>query len=156
MLNNVGKIARGASKAWFGWQTAYAYHRQLWIGRLRFHQFLRGDPGDAAHNHPWPFYTFPLTSYVEEVWGADGSQKLQVVRRFHLHYRPASHTHKVLGALGYEIPGWPVQVRKGSVFTIVWRGKHSGDWFYWRKGKRLHAFPWRPYLEAIEKKGPLR
>lgn len=153
MLSNVDKIARGASKRWFGWQTAYDYHQQIWIGRFRFHRFLRGDPGDAHHNHPWPFYTFPLTSYVEDVLDpVTMTTYQQVVHRFRFHYRAASHTHRVLGAWS----GTGFKVRKGSIFTLVWRGKHEGEWFYWRVGKRLHYFPWRRYLETIERTGPLR
>jgi hypothetical protein len=37
------------------------------LGSVWVHHFYRGDVDRDLHDHPWPFVTFPLTSYVEEV-----------------------------------------------------------------------------------------
>ncbi len=37
------------------------------LGSVWVHHFHRGDVDRDLHDHPWPFVTFPLTSYVEEV-----------------------------------------------------------------------------------------
>lgn len=43
------------------------YMTRVWFGRLRLHIFHRGDNDPDCHDHPWDFWTFPLTPYVEEV-----------------------------------------------------------------------------------------
>lgn len=109
------------------------YQTRYWIGRLRLHIFHRADEDPDWHDHPWGFWTFPLTSYVEEVvssvvpecvnagmseWivhddigNAFHSSDLQYVRRrvvraFRLHYRPAEFTHKIVG----RFDGWNVDL----------------------------------------------
>lgn len=37
------------------------------LGSIWVHHFYRGDVDRDLHDHPWPFVTFPLTPYVEEV-----------------------------------------------------------------------------------------
>lgn len=112
-----------ASESFFGRSTIYGregehhtpYMTRYWIGRLRLHVFYRGDADPDPHDHPWEFWTFPLTSYVEEVMWApvadairDGTSMAsfpdpsnlisrQGVKRFRWHYRPATHCHRVLG-----------------------------------------------------------
>jgi len=105
----------------FGWHTIFddagnsrtPYMTRVWIGRLRLHVFHRGDNDPDHHDHPWDFWTFPLTSYVEEVAVPDikglsymealfcGPERYklhrQIVRAFRLSYRPAIHCHRVLG-----------------------------------------------------------
>ena len=87
------------------------YMTRYWIGRLRLHIFHRGDADPDCHDHPWDFWTFPLTSYVEEVAimrretimeGEEArppryDQHTQIVPAFRLTYRPATHCHRVLG-----------------------------------------------------------
>src|SRR4051812_39357096 len=68
------------------------------LGRLRMHVFHRGDADPDCHDHPWDFWTFPLTSYVEEVVDlATLRMRRQVVPAARWSYRPAEHTHRVLG-----------------------------------------------------------
>lgn len=75
---------------------------------LRLHKFWRGDDDRAPHDHPWPFITFPLKSYWEEVYtGKDGDPELNYVRAFRFHFRPASYRHIVLGG---RVPFWTVVV----------------------------------------------
>lgn len=94
-----------------------AYMTRFWFWRFRLHIFHRGDKDQDCHDHPWDFWTFPLTSYVEEVlhpiretvaYRPDGSplnepierfsRRVELVRRFRLHKRSAEHCHRVLGA----------------------------------------------------------
>lgn len=96
------------------------YMTRLCIGRLRLHIIYRGDDDDC-HDHPWDFWTFPLTSYVEEVLYAtggsiqylpDGTTRTfdpqfakirQVVPRFKTSFRPAQYKHRILGRYTGEI-----------------------------------------------------
>jgi len=103
-----------------GWHTIKddqsPYMTRIWIGRLRLHIFHRGDSDADPHDHPWNFWTFPLTPYVEEVvqkrsmmfdedghqaeWSHDGmitERFRQIVPAWRLSYRPATHCHRVLG-----------------------------------------------------------
>lgn len=97
-------------------EAAIPYAVRYWIGRLRLHIFYRGDQDPDCHDHPWDFWTFPLTSYVEEVAYANGGiirgdgktecswQKLrQVVPAWRLTFRPAEHKHRVLGRYSGQV-----------------------------------------------------
>jgi hypothetical protein len=108
------------------------YMTRAWVGRLRLHIMYRGDADPDCHDHPWPFWTFPLTPYVEEVIAPKLAQATrltteglgesfvcspskatrwrQVVSRFKVSYRPAEHAHRILGrasdiALHWDFPG---------------------------------------------------
>lgn len=82
--------------------TGDPYMFRAWIGRLRLHIFYRGDHDPDPHDHPWEFWTFPLTPYVEEVVYNDPElsgyqRRRQVVPAFRLTHRPAEYCHRVLG-----------------------------------------------------------
>lgn len=97
------------------------YLTRIWFWRLRLHIFHRGDLDGDCHDHPWDFWTFPLTSYLEEVVETQkrehfdrlSGSKLgvlaayertqQVVRAFRPHFRPAEHMHRVIGPV-QELP----------------------------------------------------
>lgn len=111
----------------FGCNTIYdrdqgdrPYMTRVWIGRLRLHIFHRGDNDPDPHDHPFHFWTFPLTSYVEEVTIDEGAvhdgftecglrrpdvpdgehsydKALRIVPAWRWSHRPAEHTHRVLG-----------------------------------------------------------
>ena len=96
------------------------YMTRLCIGRLRLHIMWRGDDDDC-HDHPWDFWTFPLTSYVEEIliptggevhYVEDGTvrtynptfKRLQnIVPAGRLTFRPAEHRHRILGRYSGEL-----------------------------------------------------
>lgn len=112
---------------------AKLYLTQSWIGRLRLHIFHRGDPDPDPHDHPWSFWTFPLTPYVEEVVKFDREHPYvitQTVPAFRLSFREAHHTHRVLGrskgsttcARGEDM------LREGKIITLVWRARASRHW----------------------------
>lgn len=180
-----GKIS--SNETWIGHSTVYgvdgvhrtAYQTRLWIGRLRLHIFHRGDQDPDYHDHPWGFWTFPLTSYVEEVvevihhnlvttvdratrtilWDDHAGEyfqapavisiltkqpKRQTVRAWHWHYRPATHTHRVLGALA-----------GGKIITLVWRERKSRAWGFLKlRDGRWCWQPWKEYVFNGGKSAP--
>lgn len=98
------------------------YMTRVVLGRLRLHIFHRGDADPDPHDHPWGFWTFPLTPYAEEVtviakaerdyadvpnavlfaldFESDDAEVRvvwqQIVPAWRLSHRPATHTHRVI------------------------------------------------------------
>lgn len=104
------------------------YILKLFGRTLRLHKFHRGDDDRAFHDHPWPFWTFPLKTYWELVPGVPYQR--QRVRAFRLHYRPAEYQHIVLDP---ERPFW----------TIVFTGKYERSWGFWPTPNTF--VPWRDW-----------
>lgn len=148
------------------------YMRRLWIGRLRLHIFYRGDNDPDPHDHPWDFWTFPLTPYVEEVTKiirdtiADGQpapapryySTLEVVPAWRWTFRPAEHCHRVLGRWNGDgrghrnaYPGFAA----GKIVTIVWRGRPRRKWGFLknRDGKWCWV-AWKEYVFGGGKSAP--
>lgn len=95
------------------------YMSRYWLGRLRLHILYRGDVDPDAHDHPFSFWTFPLTPYVEEVVAprlaravrltteslgesfncppSRATRWRQLVPAFKISHRPAGHAHRILG-----------------------------------------------------------
>ncbi len=158
------------------------YMLRAWVGRLRFHLFMRGDQDPDCHDHPWGFWTFPLRSYVEEVaeprvetyWGTDEVtmepfkrerrywiKTTQIVQSFRLHYRPATHTHRVIGPWSGK---WLIdieprtefgddwilsepQTKPGWIPTIVWTEKVSRKWGFLKdRNGRWCWVGWKDYV----------
>lgn len=172
---------------WIGMETIYGdegdrrtpYLTRLWIGRLRLHIFHRGDADPDYHDHPWDFWTFPLTSYVEEVVhpgiaklsqiatyrAAPGHTHLALVQAFRLHYRRAEHCHRLIGrhngTFHYDWLGWTPrseprpQTGPGRIITIVWRGRGGRKWgFVKNRRGRWCWVPWRSYVDGPGKHAP--
>ena len=139
-------------------EHATAYMTRYWIGRLRLHVFHRGDQDPDAHDHPWGFWTFPFTSYVEEVVERDEDgfyKRFQIVPSWRLNYRPATHTHRVLGRYGgFDVMGVPVIVM-APIVTLVWRGKDERKWGFLkhRDGKWCWVH-WKSYVFGGGKSAP--
>jgi hypothetical protein len=138
------------------------YMTRLWVWRLRFHIFHRGDHNHDCHDHPWGFWTFPLRSYVEDVLQVQRDTipvskdappahyftSRQVVKAFRFHYRPATHAHRVLGrwtgkTTHYNSPTYTT----GAIPTFVWRDKPTRAWGFTknRDGKWCWV-PWKEYV----------
>ena len=147
MTNDIEKAGRFTRPRLFGYQTVYGFFTQVWIGRLRLHVFLKPDPGEAMHDHPWSFTSLPLVSYVEEmVDEATGDVRTNVVRAFRLNSRPATLAHRYLG----KWSGKGDAVVPGVVITLCWRGRGGRSWQYVRFHKgSLRRYPWRAYLRHI-------
>lgn len=108
--------------------TVYMTRRS--IGRLRLHVFERGDEDPAPHTHPWSFWTFPLTGYVEEVfYPLTGITKRQAVKPFRLHRRPFQYAHRVIARWA----GKGTETRPGRIVTIVWTGGKEQPWGFWHQ-----------------------
>lgn len=148
------------------------YMTRYWFGRLRLHIFYRGDLDPDHHDHPWAFWTFPLTSYVEEVINPDVVHRVKhhddiwpshqisfrrVVKALRLHHRPATHTHRVLGAWsgGYDkLEGFP-ETKPGKIVTIVWRGPDERRWgFLKHRDGRWCWVHWKEYVFGNGKSAP--
>lgn len=147
------------------------YMTRATIGRLRLHIFWRGDADPDPHDHPWGFWTLPLTDYMEEVvddaWVKDHIgepthyrpvKRDEVVRAWRLHYRPATHTHRVLGrakrSKGTTVDNhwhiWP-----GPVVTIVWRERESRPWGFLKlRDGRWCWQDWKAYVFEGGKHAP--
>jgi hypothetical protein len=111
------------------------------VGTVRLHKFWRGDDDRASHDHPWPFITFPFTSYTEEFWQPSRFvpslwvRDTRVVKAWRFHYRPAKFRHIVLGrADGKGTPFW----------TFVITGPVTNEWGFWPKPNEF--VPWRDWL----------
>lgn len=156
------------TKQWYGTNVVYGaegdhdtpYMRRIWIGRLRLHIFFRGDADPDPHDHPWDFWTFPLHSYVEDVTTCDPqgrySTRREVVARWRLHYRPATHTHRVLGRYKPSERRVPRRdVGPGRIVTIVWRGGSERKWGFlkYRDGKWCWQH-WKEYVYQGGKHAP--
>lgn len=166
-------------------QTVYGadgvtpYLTRFVLGRLRLHIFHRGDEDPDPHDHPWGYWTFPLTTYEEEVWsGPEESSWLtdflgldpgiikhhQVVEAWRLHYRPATHTHRVIGRIAdssRDPDGFPgiSPVRwlpvPGAIVTLVWTEAIQRDWGFLKlRDGRFCWEPWRSYVFGGGKHAP--
>lgn len=94
------------------------------------HKFERSDEDRALHDHPWPFITFILwRGYIEHYW-ARGKQRLDFRGPLTIHYRPATHMHRV--ELVEDKPAW----------TIVIRFRKKRDWGFWENGKWIQWNKW--------------
>lgn len=109
-------------------------------GTLRLHKFYRGDDVRAPHDHPWWFYTFPLTSYTEQVFsktyspGDPWTGAVRTVKRFRFHFRPSAFRHYVIGrADGKKKPFW----------TFVISGSRERSWGFWVYNSVF--VPWRDW-----------
>lgn len=148
------------------------YMTRIWFGRLRLHIFHRPDNDPDPHDHPWGFWTFPFTSYVEEVIEPEDvfvaynvnppelrpliagrtetryHRKVQVVHAFQWHYRPATHTHRVIGKLVREHPNGGIQYTdKERIYTLVWREPESRSWGFLKN--RFGKWCWIGHKEYI-------
>lgn len=150
------------------------YLTRLVIGRLRLHIFWRGDADPDPHDHPWGFWTFPLVTYEEEVT-SNVEESLQyaeflgidpgffvsrrIVNRFRIHYRPAEHTHRVIGAVVEDTADdSPVRTWKKTdkpIVTIVWTEKVSREWGFLKQRAGIWCWvPWRRYVFEGGKEAP--
>lgn len=145
------------------------YLTRVMLGRLRLHIFHRGDEDPDAHDHPWDFWTFPLTPYVEEVvepFDPVGSipyrRRLALVPAFRISYRPATHAHRVIGRFDPSRPGrGPVdcfgvaRTSRRKIVTIVWLGRSQRAWGFLKSRDGEWCWvAWRDYVFGGGKHGP--
>lgn len=126
-------------------------------GQLILHIFHRGDADPDPHDHPFDFWTFPLSDYVElETLGPPehGMLLANIVDKWQWHKRPAEYTHIVCGLLCQQSwRSFQVKVRAGRIWTIVWRKPARRPWGFWVKaadGNGREWMPWRQYVYGQE------
>lgn len=100
---------------------------------IRLHKFFRGDDDRALHDHPWKFWTFPLTAYWEYV--PNGTQKVEA-RRWH--YRPSRYQHMVLGSHAKADKRGVKFSTPDPFWTIVVTGKKDRSWGFYPDGKYVY------------------
>lgn len=170
---NTGAPAKTSAGKFCGWNTIFGregdhatpYMTRIWFGRLRLHIFHRGDADPDCHDHPWDFWTFPLTPYVEEVvteCEMDESffRQKRIVPAWRLTFRPAEHCHRVLGRYLGPPPKhdmWlygegrikqPVILYgSGRIVTLVWRGTARRKWGF--RKERNHRWCWVAWKEYV-------
>jgi hypothetical protein len=159
-------------------EHATPYMTRYFIGRLRLHIFHRPDQDPDCHDHPWGFWTFPLTSYIEEVAVVekistrDGVKHIgpadmryehngvrtrrQAVWAFQWTYRPATHCHRVLGrwsGMGEETDAFYPDLNPvpGPIITIVWREAAKREWGFLKL--RDGRWCWEPAKSYVFGKG---
>lgn len=126
-------------------ESPYLIRYRVW--GIGLHIFYRGDADPDCHDHPFDFHTFPLTPYVEEVLTpSTGAKYAQVVPALRWTFRPAEHTHRVLGRFsgldeysGYDSP----QTDGRKIITIVIFHKRRREWGFWQNRVWVH---WKRYL----------
>jgi hypothetical protein len=114
----------------------YTVYMTRWVlGRLRFHVIHRDDQDPDPHDHPWDFWTFPLTTYYEEWYQMDPPvMTINEVKRFKLHFRPAEYLHRVIGRPNGK-----------KIVSIVWTSKKKQDWAF-VNFKTNARIPWKEYV----------
>ena len=131
----VEKIYRGDGKLYL---TRIALMPETRWGWLQLHVFHSAD-NEVCHDHPFDFWTFPLSTYMEEVcFGlCHVGRRIKIVERFKWHKRPHSYAHRVLGR--------PVYTGPGNVWTLMWRTPKIAEWGFFVDGEKI---PWHVYRNA--------
>lgn len=139
----------------FKYQVIYGregHHRTPYLTRIRaygigLHIFHRGDEDPDPHDHPFDFWTFPLTPYVEEVYDPKANTiQRQVVPAWRWTFRPAEHCHRVIGRFSGddEYTGFATaQTDERKIYTIVVFQKHRREWGFWQNRVWIH---WKRYV----------
>lgn len=136
------------SKKTQGHLSPYRTAWQMWTpwGKLKVHLFHRGDMEKAWHDHPADFWTFPLTSYVEQPFDTETKlpQPYRLVRRFRLHKRKAEFAHRLIGKAvgphGIDI--------NGRIWTLVFEKHNHRRWGFWTGHRGFYGWTyWEDHLE---------
>lgn len=136
-----------------GGNRGIAYMTRVVWGRYRFHVFHRGDVDPDPHDHMWRFQTFPLVSYIEEVWPIVGRElpRYHVVKAFRWHWRPAHWRHRVIGRADGKL---------APIISIVITGPKERVWGFWPDGVFVEWWRYfgmkRPPAERPSARKPLR
>ena len=122
-------------------ETPYRTKIQLPFG-WRLHKFHRADEDRAWHDHPNHFWTYPFTSYWEELLDPKtGKRVLNLVKARRWHYRPAFYIHRLLGSAGTD---WG-KAHWTLVREILPEFREGG--FYVEQPDRSFTYvPWRKYI----------
>lgn len=136
------------------------YLTRVSLGRnFCLHIFHRGDGDPDPHDHKRAFVTFPLTSYVEEVYRhgeAEGRHELRIVRAWRPHFRGRRFIHRVIGrwtgGRTHHTGAPDPATDDGQIVTLVWwLGRPRETWGFWCWPKaglwsRRYFVEWRDYV----------
>lgn len=111
---------------------------RIWLWRFRIHIF-DGEDTDNPHNHPWHYWTFPLTSYLERVTRLTGfvaeqdgtpsptyTTEVRRVARFRITHKKPYNYHAIMGR---------ADLKPLPVITLVFVGKPIRDWGFLVNGE---------------------
>jgi hypothetical protein len=134
----IGRVGRNSIRG----EDGSIYLDRFFCYSFRLHIFHRGDQDPDCHDHPWGFWTFPLTPYVEEfltiIPYGDGRieriRQRRVVEAFRVHFRPAEFAHRVLGRYrgNVDVFGRPLG-EPGKIVTLVRVTPISRKWGFWKE-----------------------
>lgn len=93
---------------------------------VRLHHWVKGDPEDYQHAHPWNFLTFVLWGGYDDV-GEDREPDL--VRAPTVRYRPLTWRHSVINV-------------RPNTWTIVFTGRIVKQWRFWIGRREVGKQEW--------------
>ena len=100
------------------------------------HQLFTPDPDRALHDHPWDFWTFPLSGYIERRrWDDLDEIDIGSTLSNQWHYRAAEYTHRI------------IHLERTPTWTIMVTRKARREWGFWVEGRWIH---WRQYLGLFD------
>lgn len=133
------------------------------VGQLVLHVFFRGDQDPDPHDHPWDFWTLPLSrnGYIEMAPDEAGDLVAVHVPGWCVTHRRAEYAHLIVGRC--IVRNRQCFVTKGRFATLVWMGQRRREWGFWPRwieagkmgliatgigrGGRVHV-SWYAYLFA--------
>lgn len=143
----------GLVKNIYGDKVGTLYMRRFFLTPRRFplqlmlHVFYRGDEDPDPHDHPWAFWTYPLSrlGYYEHVMEPDGTVLANYTPGRTWTKREKNYTHRVIGPIHkWDGDGLPhLKSKPWSMWTLVVREtKVSQDWGFWVKEDNLKKLGW--------------
>ncbi len=110
-----------------------------WFG-IYLHKWNKPDPRPTPHNHPWPFISFILKGFYDEIKMQDigGGTRVELPRKFVKWVNVVKRTdfHAVCGVL------------EGTI-SLMFVGKTHEDWGYWDDGKYVN-YDKHPHSEEFK------
>lgn len=93
---------------------------------IRVHHWVKGDPGEYQHSHPWNFLTIVLWGGYDDV--GEG-RPTDYVRGPCIRYRNLNWRHSVINVLP-------------RTWSIVITGSKVRDWRFWINDNEVNATTW--------------
>lgn len=93
---------------------------------IRLHHWVKGDPEEYQHAHPWNFITIVLWGGYDDI--GEGREP-DLVRAPVVRYRPMSWRHSVVNC-------------RPHTWTLVITGRLLGSWRYWMHDNEVTEEEW--------------
>lgn len=105
------------------------------LGSVRLHHWYGDDDQRALHDHPWGFLTLILRGEYADVTEHAGIERVEMMRRGAVRWRPAEHAHTVrVGPKGAWSLLWTQPKRRYFGFWINRNGQRR-----WMKANKFFA-----------------